>query len=726
VVDASEVRTVIRRFKCGSSGGPDGLRPIHLRDLTAEVLGEAGVKLLDALTSVINIMLSGSVPDEICPFIYGANLIALGKKSGGIRPIAIGYVFRRIAAKLACGSIIDEVRPYLQPHQMGFGSPGGAEAIHRASRIFVAANQGVFLKLDCHNAFNSVYRQAVLEAALERVPALFPFIVQCYTSPSHLLFGDFVISSEEGVQQGDPLGPVLYCLVTQPIIQDLTSTLNAAFLDDESLGDAASVVASDLEKVLIRSAAIGLELNPTKCELYVMEEQDTEGVAKICRLLPGVKILEGRDCELLGAPLTNDALPQVLDRKVNEIQLLSSRLPLLKSHVAVLLLRCCLSIPKMTYLLRCCPSWKAPDQLARFDAVIRDTLDSLLNCSLDDQTWAQASLPVARGGLGLRSAQNLSPTAFLASFASTAELVTTILGSPQDDPDRQEALDHWLALSNNAPVPSSVFQRDWDQPILDQLTASVLANARSPKDKARILASHRKESGGWLQTLPSPNLGTLLDDIQVSISAKVRLGLPICHPHICFRCKDPADSSGLHGLSCPQAAPVGRNARHQMLNDILRRACATANIPAILEPDGICRDDGKKPDGLTLIPWSKGKCLLWDATCVDTMASSYINSTSHSAGAAANSRELAKRRKYSGLSRLYIFVPFGVETMGPFGGEALELVSDLGRRLQEATKEPRAKSYLIQRISIAIQRGNAACILSTIPPSLKLSEIYTL
>jgi hypothetical protein len=163
-----------------------------------------------------------------------------------------------------------------------------------------------------------------------------------------------------------------------------------------------------------------------------------------------------------------------------------------------------------------------------------------------------------------------------------------------------------------------------------------------------------------------------------------------------------------------------------MLNDILRRACATANIPAILEPDGICRDDGKKPDGLTLIPWSKGKCLLWDATCVDTMASSYINSTSHSAGAAANSRELAKRRKYSGLSRLYIFVPFGVETMGPFGGEALELVSDLGRRLQEATKEPRAKSYLIQRISIAIQRGNAACILSTIPPSLKLSEIYTL
>jgi hypothetical protein len=162
-----------------------------------------------------------------------------------------------------------------------------------------------------------------------------------------------------------------------------------------------------------------------------------------------------------------------------------------------------------------------------------------------------------------------------------------------------------------------------------------------------------------------------------------------------------------------------------MLNDILRRACTTANIPAILELDGIYRDDGKKPDGLTLFPWSKGKCLLWEDTCADTMALSYINSSSYSAGAAANSRE-PKRRKYFDLSHRYILVPFGVGTLGPFGGEALELVSVLGRRLQEATKETRAKSYLIQRIIIAIQRGNAACVLSTIPTSLKLSEIYTL
>ena len=184
------------------------------------------------------------------------------------------------------------------------------------------------------------------------------------------------------------------------------------------------------------------------------------------------------------------------------------------------------------------------------------------------------------------------------------------------------------------------------------------------------------------------------------------------------------DQSGTHGLSCVNVAALGRNTRHSAINEILKRACATANIPAILEPEGTFRDDGKKPDGLTLIPWSRGKCLLWDSTCADTMASSYLSSTSKSAGAAARSRELSKRRKYAHATDLYKFSPFGVETMGPFGEEALDLVNDLGKRLFGATKEPRSRSFLVQRISIAIQRGNAACVLATIPFSSKLNEIY--
>ncbi|CAH2262830.1 jg9204 [Pararge aegeria aegeria] len=146
-----------------------------------------------------------------------------------------------------------------------------------------------------------------------------------------------------------------------------------------------------------------------------------------------------------------------------------------------------------------------------------------------------------------------------------------------------------------------------------------------------------------------------------------------------------------------------------------RRSLATAHVPAVLEPIGLARSDGKRPDGMTLIPWRLGRSLLWDATCVDTLAASHIQATSSMVGAAASSAEQAKRRKYEILDSSFIFVPFGVETLGPWGPEARALFKELSKRVIESTGDPRAGSYLGQRFSLAIQRGNAASILGTVP-----------
>ena len=77
-------------FPRGSAGGPDGLRPQHLLDLTSASAEHGGRELLRSLTSFTNFVLEGNVPPFVQPIFFGDTLIPLHKKDGGIRPIAVG------------------------------------------------------------------------------------------------------------------------------------------------------------------------------------------------------------------------------------------------------------------------------------------------------------------------------------------------------------------------------------------------------------------------------------------------------------------------------------------------------------------------------------------------------------------------------------------------------------------------------------------------------------
>ena len=98
------------------------------------------------------------------------------------------------------------------------------------------------------------------------------------------------------------------------------------------------------------------------------------------------------------------------------------------------------------------------------------------------------------------------------------------------------------------------------------------------------------------------------------------------------------------------------------------------------EPVGLFRSDSKRPDGATQIPWARGKLLAWDVTVPDTYADSHINSTSVTAGAAANHAAAAKSAKYANLTSTHIFVPFVIETSGAWNAQAIELTQEIGRR----------------------------------------------
>ena len=112
-VSVEEVMVALKSFRPSSAGGDDGLRPGHLKDLVAPQTAEAGRRLLKALANHCSKLLRRQVPQHARDLLFAANLTALRKKDGSIRPIAVGNVFRRLASKIAAKRVIPELRRQL-------------------------------------------------------------------------------------------------------------------------------------------------------------------------------------------------------------------------------------------------------------------------------------------------------------------------------------------------------------------------------------------------------------------------------------------------------------------------------------------------------------------------------------------------------------------------------------------------------------------------------------
>ena len=350
-----------------------------------------------------------------------------------------------------------------------------------------------------------------------------------------------------------------------------------------------------------------------------------------------------------------------------------------------------------------------------FDGAIVAALSSVTNVCLDGESLEQAVLPVRLGGLGVRMSKDIALPGYISSLHSVSSLVDDILCNVNlaDDDSLQAAVDAWRSRYPGIDLPDGAclgLQRTWDRPPSESSAASLLQRA-DQISRARLLAASSRESGLWLNVLPSPALGTLLDPESFRISVALRVGAFVCRPHTC-RCGQAMDARGLHGLSCKYSA--GRHPRHAALNDVVRRALQSAGVPSILEPVGVDRGDGKRPDGLTVFPYANGRCLCWDSTCTDTFAVTHVNGSAVLAGSAAGAAEVTKRRKYASLAARYRFEPVAVETAGTYGSSTGPFIAELGRRITEVTGDQRETYWLEQRIGLAVQRGNALSILTAI------------
>src|SRR6218665_648923 len=191
-----EVLEAVCTFPSGSAGGPDGFRPGHLLELVGS--GDGALPLAEAVTDFVNLLLRGECPPTVRPILFGGNLIALNKDSGGLRPIAIDYLWRRLAAKCANRRAVARLSAHFTPVQLGIAVPGGCEAAVHATRRFIRSMRPdqVLVKLDFTNAFNSLRPDIMLSAVYKTIPEIYPFALQAFSAPSVLRFGHLLLTSE--------------------------------------------------------------------------------------------------------------------------------------------------------------------------------------------------------------------------------------------------------------------------------------------------------------------------------------------------------------------------------------------------------------------------------------------------------------------------------------------------------------------------------------------------
>jgi hypothetical protein len=357
---------------------------------------------------------TGSLPPWSGPWLAGAKLIPLLKPCGGVRPIAVGEVLRRLTSKVLQRRLSSQLTDILAPLQMGVGVRGATEQISRKLQGLLNANPGLqVLQVDVSNAFNSVDRHAIQRALGELAPDLLPWFEFTHGQPSPLFCRTEQLWSTQGTQQGDPLGPAFFAVAIQRIIarvQDLPGTdWQVWYLDDGVLIGEPEALLNALHHINLGFQELGMQVNLAKCKMWSPRGLSTDNA---------VQFLDWNSPKaVLGTPFGSDAaIAQFLaDVRSKHHALLQRLAKFPDPQVGLSLLRYCLGAQKVNHLLRVLWSPLASDFADSTEQDLRFTLDCVLGSCLPDSAWAQSCLPIRLGGLGVQNPKLIHSSAHFSS-----------------------------------------------------------------------------------------------------------------------------------------------------------------------------------------------------------------------------------------------------------------------------------------------------------------------
>ena len=439
---------------------------------------------------------------------------------------------------------------------------------------------------------------------------------------------------------------------------------------------------------------------------------------------------------LLGAPLGSEAfVGRELKRKVEKVREISELLPQIEDpHTEFCLLRSCLALPKLSFILRAVDTSSHVHHLRDFDGVTKEGLTRILGAPVRSRTWLQAKLPVSLGGLGLRAAEDHAPAAHAASVLSLQVLKQSLTGgrgagqplAADDEPETD--LSAGLLAAMSAAQGEAASEADLvgltqkqmavkvDLHQQQQLMADVGEN--EVRERARLTSLALPHAGDWLNTPPIAALGLHLRSAEFVLALKYRLGLPVYDSEgPCPACLRFSDALGDHALCCGTGGE--RISRHNNLRDALFDTAVAAGLAPVKEGRFLIPGADRRPADVFLPSWAGGQDAALDVTVVNCLQDATVAGAAATPGFALNfayDRKMAAAAEECRQQGI-VFLPLAAESLGGWHQTAEREVKKLGSALARHTGqlEGEAISHLWGRLGILLQRGNAAILGNRVP-----------